>query len=85
LPPDAGEESMDNAVRVKFGMAAARELEIEVDASTDVAAEVERALGNGAVMYWVVDLGGHRHGVVLSQVAFLEIEPQTPRDVGFGS
>ena len=75
---------MSDAGTVRFGLAAARELEIEVEGAAEVAAGFEKALEGGAAIYWVEDTGGHSHGIVVSQVAFLEVESHEERDVGFG-
>jgi len=77
--PDLGNET----VKVRFGMAATRELEIEVEPGHDIANEFEAAVDDGAELLWVIDTRGHRHGIVLEKVAFLEIEALRRRDVGF--
>jgi hypothetical protein len=69
--------------KVRFGMAATRELEIEVEPGHNIAAEFETAVNEGAELLWVIDTRGHRHGIVLEKVAFLEIESARRRDVGF--
>jgi len=76
---------MDETVTVRFGIASARELEIEVEPGQDIAKEFENALSAGTQLLWISDALGHRHGIVMGKVAFIEVESATKRDVGFGS
>lgn len=71
-------------IRIRFGMTSAREVELEVEESEDVAAAFDLAMAEGAKVLWVSDTRGHRHGIVLDKVAFVEVEPTRPREVGFG-
>ncbi|HHC09176.1 MAG TPA: DUF3107 family protein [Actinobacteria bacterium] len=71
-------------IRIRFGMTSAREVELEVEESEDVAAAFDLAMAEGAKVLWVADTRGHRHGIVLDKVAFVEVEPTRPREVGFG-
>jgi hypothetical protein len=72
-------------VKVRFGMAATRELEIEVEPGHNISSEFEAAVNDGADLLWVTDTRGHQHGIVLEKVAFVEIETASRRDVGFAS
>jgi len=74
---------INETVKVRFGMASTRELEIEVEPGHNIANEFEEALDEGAELLWVSDTRGHRHGIVLEKVAFVEIEAASRRDVGF--
>lgn len=74
---------INETVKVRFGMSTARELEIEVEPGHNIASEFETALDEGAELLWIVDRRGHRHGVVVEKVAFVEIEAASRRDVGF--
>ena len=73
----------NETMKVRFGMAATRELEIEVEPGHAIASAFEAAVDDGAELLWVTDTRGHRHGIVLEKVAFLEIEEPRRRDVGF--
>ncbi len=75
--------TINETVKVRFGMSATRELEIEVEPGHNLANEFEEALNEGAELLWVADTRGHRHGIVLEKVAFVEIEAASRRDVGF--
>jgi hypothetical protein len=70
-------------VKVRFGMVSTRELEIEVEPGHDIASELEKALEYGTRLLWITDGRGHRHGIVMEKVAFVEIESARRRDVGF--
>jgi len=76
-------EMISETVKVRFGMAATRELEIEVEPGHNIATEFETAVNEGAELLWVTDNRGYQHGIVLEKVAFVEIETATRRDVGF--
>jgi len=76
-------DTISETVKVRFGMTSTRELEIEVEPGHNIAAEFESAVDDGARIMWVVDTRGHRHGIVLEKVAFIEIESARRRDVGF--
>ncbi len=76
---------MDETVTVRFGITSARELEIEVEPGHDIAKEFEEALSAGTKLLWIADALGHRHGIVMDKVAFIEVESAARRDVGFGS
>jgi hypothetical protein len=70
-------------VKVRFGMTATREIEIEVEPGHNIASEFETALKDEDRLLWIVDQRGHRHGIVIEKVAFVEIESARRRDVGF--
>ena len=74
---------MEETVMVRFGIASARELEIEVEPGHDIAKEFEAAVADGAELLWVRDAKGHLHGIVLDKVGFVEVESARRRDVGF--
>jgi hypothetical protein len=76
-------DTTGETTKVRFGMTATRELEIEVEPGHNIAAEFETAAGDGSQILWVLDTRGHRHGIVLEKVAFVEIESARRRDVGF--
>ncbi|MEN8113941.1 MAG: DUF3107 family protein [Actinomycetota bacterium] len=76
-------DTITETVKVRFGMASTRELEIEVEPGHDIASEFEDALGTDTRVLWIRDTRGHQHGIVLEKVAFVEIESARRRDVGF--
>lgn len=78
-------DTITETVKVRFGMSSTRELEIEVEPGHDIATEFEGAAAKGTQILWIRDTRGHRHGVVVEKVAFVEIESARRRDVGFAA
>ncbi len=70
-------------VKIRFGVSSAREIELEVDPAEDIAAAFDLAMAENAKVLWVADINGHRHGIVLDKVAFVEVEKARPREIGF--
>ena len=67
-------------------MTSARELELDVDDADEIAANFEAALAKDERVLWLTDAKGHRHGCVLAQVAFVEIEAsEIPSGIGFSA
>ncbi|MBT8208309.1 MAG: DUF3107 family protein [Acidimicrobiia bacterium] len=75
---------MSKPVNVRVGMASAREMELKVDDGDKLATDFEKAVADGQPLLWITDSKGHRHGLVVSKVAFLEIENDEERTgIGF--
>jgi hypothetical protein len=70
---------------VRIGVSAARELEIQVEDPTVVSKDYEKALKNDATVLWITDSRGHRFGVSVASIAFIELEEPEERGVGFRS
>lgn len=69
---------------VRVGVKSARELDIEVDDPSAVSAAYEKALKGKDRVLWITDIRGHRFGIAIDSIAFIEIEPPIDRGVGFG-
>jgi hypothetical protein len=78
-------DTISETTKVRFGMSSTRELEIEVEPGHDIATEFEAGIAKGTQVLWIRDTRGHRHGIILEKVAFVEIESARRRDVGFAS
>ncbi|MCL1693992.1 MAG: DUF3107 family protein [Actinomycetia bacterium] len=78
-------DTITETTKVRFGMSSTREIEIEVEPGHDIAAEFEAGITKGTPILWIRDTRGHRHGIVVEKVAFIEIESARRRDVGFAS
>lgn len=76
-------DTISETIKVRFGISSTREVEIEVEPGHDIATEFEAALGEESPLLWIRDISGHRHGIVIEKVAFVEIESARRRDVGF--
>ena len=78
-------DTITETTKVRFGMSSTREIEIEVEPGHDIATEFEAGVTKGTPILWIRDTRGHRHGIVIEKVAFIEIESARRRDVGFAS
>jgi signal recognition particle receptor subunit beta len=76
---------MSDSRTVRIGVSAARELEIQVEDPTTVSHDYEKALEDHATVLWIVDARGHRFGVSVASIAFIELEEPEQRGVGFRS
>ncbi len=74
---------MTDTYRIRLGVAAARELEFEVENPDAVSEAYERAIKKGDSVLWLTDARGHRFGVTVASVAFIELEQPQDRGVGF--
>ena len=72
-------------MRVRIGMSmTARELDLEVADAEEVMRSFRQAVEQGDKLLWVVDEEGHRHGLVVDKIAYVDAEPEKPSRVGFG-
>jgi hypothetical protein len=72
-------------VRVKIGLiSVTREIDVEVEDADRFIADFEQAINGDARVWWVTEPDGRRRGIVLDKVAYVDVEPQRSRMVGFG-
>jgi hypothetical protein len=72
-------------VRVRIGMSmTARELDLEVADAEEVMRAFRQAVEQGDKLLWVVDEEGHRHGLVVDKIAYVDAEADKATKVGFG-
>ncbi len=76
---------MAESVTVRIGMSSARELELQVDDSTVIADAYRNALKGKDPVLWLTDTRGHRFGLAVASIAFIEIEEILEREVGFSA
>jgi len=77
---------MDDVTKIRIALQMARELEFSVEDADAVVAQIEKAMAGSASLVWVVDSKGHRHGLAVDKIAFIEVEAEDkPGGVGFGS
>jgi Protein of unknown function (DUF3107) len=64
-----------------------KELTLEINENVDdMLKTIDRALKGGEAMVWLTDSRGHRVGVALDKLAYVEIESEEgAKRVGFGS
>lgn len=72
-------------MRVRIGLAeTSHDVEVEVEDVDAFIGEVESALDGGRSMIWVDDPDGHKYGIAVSRIAFIHLEGEKERIVGFG-
>ena len=72
-------------MRVRIGLAeTSHDVEAEIEDVDAFIAEVESALAGGRPMVWVDDPDGHKYGIAVSRIAFIHLEGEKERIVGFG-
>jgi hypothetical protein len=74
---------MKESISVRIGLSSARELEISVEDSDDLIASFEKAVKGKDSVFWVTDTRGHRFGINVSSIAFVEVDKPIDRGVGF--
>jgi hypothetical protein len=74
---------MSESVNVRIGVRSARELEIAVEDGDAVATAYEKAIKGKDTVLWITDTKGHRYGIHVDGIAFVEIDQPTQRGVGF--
>ncbi|MCZ7533640.1 MAG: DUF3107 domain-containing protein [Acidimicrobiia bacterium] len=74
---------MSDITTVRIGLSSARELEITVDDADSIATAFEKAVKGKDSVMWVTDTRGHRFGVNVGSIAFVEIDQPEDRGVGF--
>ena len=78
--PDAA-----TTVRVKIGLiSVTREIDLEVADADGLIADFEEAMRGEDRVWWITESDGRRRGLVLDKVAYVDVEPQRSRTVGFG-
>lgn len=75
---------MSETTKVRIGLSSTRELELDMDDSSDVAKALKAAMDGDDAVLWLTDSRGHQHGIILDKLAFVEIEKAAKREVGFG-
>ena len=72
-------------MRVKIGMTATpRELDLEVEDADGLVRSLQQAVDGGEKILWVVDEEGRRHGLVVDKIAYVNVEAETSKTIGFG-
>ena len=74
---------MSDVYKVRVGVAAARELELEVEETQVVIDAFEKAIADDESVLWITDARGHRFGIAVESIAFIEFDKPKERGVGF--
>ncbi|MFO7701252.1 MAG: DUF3107 family protein [Acidimicrobiia bacterium] len=75
---------MSDTFKVRIGVASARELELEVSETQIVIDAYTQAVKTSEPVLWVTDARGHRFGIAVQSIAFIEFDKPQERGVGFG-
>ena len=70
-------------MHMRIGVRQAKELELDVEDSQGVVDAYEKAVADGEHMIWITETNGRRHGVVVELVAYIDVEPEELKQVGF--
>jgi hypothetical protein len=62
----------------------ARELDLDVADAEELMRSFRQAVEQGEKLLWVVDEDGHRHGLVVDKIAYVDVEADRSTKVGFG-
>ena len=73
--------------RVKFGLSdTARDLDLEVEDAEALVTAFQKAIDSGDAVLWITEEDGHRHGLVVDKIVYIDVEPErTRRGVGFSA
>ncbi len=73
-------------MKVKIGIAeSSRVVELEIDKVDEFEKMLEEEFGRGPGLVWFEDTKDRRVGVPKDRIAFVEIDKEEARPVGFGS
>ncbi|MBT8216408.1 MAG: DUF3107 family protein [Acidimicrobiia bacterium] len=71
-------------MRVRIALAeTGHDVEVEVEDAEAFMKEFEEALGGARAVLWLDDPDGHKYGVAVSKIAFVHLEGERERIVGF--
>ena len=76
---------MSDTPTIRIGVSSARELEIQVEDPEAFSAAFEKALKGDEAVLWVTDVRGHRFGIAVESIAFIEFEEPQNRGIGFSA
>ena len=75
---------MANKVTMRIGLQSVREIELEVADAEDVIAAITAAVTAEDPLAWVTDTNDTRHGIAVDKLAFVQIDAEESKMVGFG-
>ena len=70
--------------RMRIGLQSVREIEVEVDDAEQVIEVIQAAMTNGDSVAWITDTKDTRHGLAVDKLAFIQIDAEEEKMVGFG-
>lgn len=75
---------MSTKVTMRIGLQSVRELEIEVEDAEAVMDAIKAAMSNGDAVAWITDTKSTRHGLAVDKLAFVQVDAEEEKMVGFG-
>lgn len=77
---------MADTTKIRIGLTAAREIEVDVADGSAVSEQLEQAMASREGVVWVEDITGHRHAIAAASIAFFEVRSDASNGgIGFGS
>ena len=76
--------SMSTKVRMRIGLQSVREIEVEVEDADAVVTAIKTAMSDGDPVAWIMDTKETRHGIVVDKLAFIQVDAEEEKMVGFG-
>ena len=75
---------MANTVTMRIGLQSVREIDLEVEDADEVIATITAAMTAEDPLAWVTDTKDTRHGIAVDKVAFIQVDAEESKMVGFG-
>ena len=72
-------------MRVRIGLSdTPREIELELGEADEFLGNLEKAIAGDGGLVWATDTEGQRYGVSAAKVAYVQVDAEKMRRVGFG-
>jgi len=75
---------VSSKVRIRIGLQSVREIEVEVEDADAVVAAVKAAMTGDDLIAWITDTKETRHGIAVDKLAFIQVDAEEEKMVGFG-
>jgi len=75
---------LSHKVTMRIGLQSVREIELEVEDADVVIAALHDAMTSDDPVAWITDTKETRHGIAVDKLAFIQIDAEEDKMVGFG-
>lgn len=75
---------MSQKITLRVGLQSVREIELEVEDADVVIAAIHDAMTSDDPIAWITDTKDTRHGIAVDKLAFIQIDAEESKMVGFG-
>ncbi len=75
---------MASKVTIRIGLQSVREIEVEVEDPEVVIEAITGAMTAEDPLAWITDTNDTRHAFAVDKLAFLQVDAEEPKMVGFG-